>query len=67
MAVADDPRSRLLGYRIERDGSAPERWRVLDPEGSRVPGVFADLPAAERFIVMRELRALELRPRRPSR
>ncbi len=66
MTTPDEFRSHLLGYRIERDASDADHWCVLEPDGTRVPGVFDGLPAAERFIVLRELRALETRPRHPA-
>lgn len=60
------PESHLLGYRIECDGGASSRYRVIEPEGARVLAVFDARASAERYIVLRELRAIEARPRHPA-
>lgn len=58
----------LLGYRIDRVGVPADeamRYEVIGPEQGAVLARFCDRPAAEQFVVMRELRAVELRPRSP--
>ena len=55
----------MLGYRIDRivhDAPASERFEVVSPESQSALASFPDRPAAENFIVMRELRSIELRP-----
>lgn len=59
----------VLGYRIDRivhDSPRSERFEVVSPEGQDALASFSDRPAAENFIVMRELRAIELRPNQPG-
>ena len=61
--------ANVLGYRIDRivlDSPASERFEVVSPEGDHTLASFSDRPAAENFIVMRELRAIELRPSQPG-
>jgi len=54
----------ILGYRIDRiDAPDSPAWEVLAPENAAVLARFADRESAERFIILRELRAIELRPR----
>lgn len=66
MSAPEDSTAHLLGYRIEREAPAVDRWRVLAPDDPGVLAVFDGLPAAERFVVLRELRGLDLRPRHPA-
>jgi len=66
MRIPEEACTCLLGYRIQRDAVDPDRWHVIEPDGRCVLAVFEGLQAAERFIVMRELRALESRPRHPA-
>ncbi len=66
MATSAETHTCLLGYRIERDAPGSDRWHVVEPDGSRVLAVFDGLSAAERFIVLRELRARETRPHHPA-
>lgn len=66
MNPIDTSATDLLGYRIERDAAQADRWRVLAPDGGRVLAVLDGRPAAERYVVVRELRALESRPRHPA-
>ncbi len=59
----------ILGYRIDRispESSADRHYAVIGPERDELLGTFADRPAAERFVIMRELRSLEARPRSPA-
>ena len=61
--------AHVLGYRIDRiihDAPASERFEVVGPENQSTLASFPDRPAAENFIVMRELRAIELRPNQPG-
>lgn len=58
--------THLLGYRIDRVETANPRaahYEVLISDDGSVLAQFADRSAAEKFIVMRELRSIELRPR----
>jgi hypothetical protein len=56
----------MLGYPIDADPTPPRSYRVRDPASGDVIAEFADLPAAERFVILRELRAIESRPRHPA-
>ena len=59
----------ILGYRIdriERDATDSCRFEVLGPEHSDVLAVFEDRPAAERFVINRELRSIATSPRSPA-
>lgn len=61
--------THVLGYRIDRIETAKAsvtHYEVLIAEGGAVLAQFADRSAAEKFIVMRELRSIELRPRMPA-
>ena len=58
--------SAMLGYPIETDAASTQRYRVRDPASGDVLAVFEDLPAAERFVVLRELRSIPSRPRHPA-
>lgn len=61
--------TNVLGYRIDRiEPGDPygARYEVLAPEDGQVLASFLDRPSAEQFIVMRELRSIEQRPRTPA-
>lgn len=66
MPAAHPAEPTMLGYPIDAEAAAPKRFRVRDPASGDVLAVFEDLPAAERFVVLRELRAIESRPRHPA-
>lgn len=66
MPTAHPAESAMLGYPIDADATPPKRYRVRDPASGDVLAVFEDLSAAERFVVLRELRAIESRPRHPA-
>lgn len=58
----------ILGYRIDRidpEASDACRYEVLGPEHSDVLAVFGDRPAAEKFVITRELQSIAMRPRSP--
>lgn len=58
----------ILGYRLDRietNRADPTRYEVTSPDKGIVIGHFPDRPSAERFIVMRELRQMSIRPRNP--
>jgi hypothetical protein len=60
--------ANILGYRIDRieqAARATSHYEVLGPDNDAVLASFLDRPSAEQFIVMRELRSIELRPRNP--
>ncbi|WP_440222546.1 hypothetical protein ACQQ2N_15855 [Dokdonella sp. MW10] len=57
----------LLGYRIERTTDTEDApYQVFAPDDTGELARFRDRPSAEQFIVMRELRAIETRPRHPA-
>lgn len=61
--------TKILGYRIDRvarDAADACCYEVIGPHDGGVLAIFADRPAAEQFVVMRELRSIELRPRSPA-
>ena len=58
----------ILGYRIDRiepEASHACRYEVLGPGNSDVLAVFGDRPTAEKFVIMRELQSIAVRPRSP--
>lgn len=56
----------MLGYPIDADAGSPQLYRVRDPASGDVLAVFDDLPAAERFVILRELHTIQSRPRHPA-
>jgi len=61
--------TNILGYRIDRiarDLADACCYEVIGPEDGSVLAIFSDRPAAEKFVVMRELRSTEMRPRSPA-
>jgi hypothetical protein len=61
--------TNVFGYRIdliETGHSSHPRYEVCAPQDGAVLASFDDRIAAEQFIVMRELRAIEQRPRSPA-
>lgn len=61
--------ANILGYRLDRIEAVLSdrvRYEVGSPENGSIIGRFPDRQAAERFIVMRELRQISIRPRNPA-
>lgn len=61
--------TNVLGYRIDRieaTATSGTRYEVLVADDGILLAQFEDRSAAEKFIVMRELRSIELRPRVPA-
>ncbi len=61
--------TNILGYRLDRiEADLPDsvHYEVISPDNDTVIGHFPDRPTAERFIVMRELRQISMRPRNPA-
>ncbi len=61
--------ANILGYRLDRiEADLPEaiHYEVSGPDNGAVIARFPDRLSAERFIVMRELRQISIRPRNPA-
>lgn len=61
--------ANILGYRLDRiEGCLPDtrRYEVSAPGSGAAIASFLDRPAAEQFIVLRELRTIAMRPRNPA-
>ncbi|MEO7013991.1 MAG: hypothetical protein ABI127_06730 [Dokdonella sp.] len=61
--------ANILGYRLDRiEADHPEKthYEVTCPENGNIIARFRDRPAAERFIVTRELRHISVRPSNPA-
>lgn len=61
--------TKILGYRIDRvDRERADAccYEVIGPDECGVLAIFADRPAAEQFVVLCELRSIEMRPRSPA-
>jgi hypothetical protein len=61
--------ANILGYRLDRIEVSDRQtlcYEVLGPENGSVIASFLDRPSAERFIVLRELRNISIRPRNPA-
>lgn len=61
--------ANILGYRLDRVEAMDRQaccYEVLGPENGGVIASFLDRPSAEKFIVMRELDSISMRPRNPA-
>ncbi len=60
--------ANILGYRLDRieeSQTQASRYEVCSPEDGALIARFENRPEAERFIVLRELRTVAMRPRNP--
>lgn len=61
--------ANILGYRLERIEEIQtntQRYEVCAPGDGSIIARFENRPEAERFIVLRELRTVAMRPRHPA-
>jgi hypothetical protein len=61
--------ANILGYRLDRIQHEPTHdlhYEVSAPDNGKVIASFPDRQSAERFIVMRELDHIAMRPRNPA-